>query len=768
MKRFIKRLSITLVLLFVSVWLIIFFLPKPPLLSDISFSRAVYDSHHRLLRLTLSKDDKYRLFTPLSEISPQLVSATLLEEDQYYHWHYGVNPLALVKAMWQTYIAKTRRIGASTISMQVARMRFHIQSKHSLGKIWQIIRAFQLEMYYSKDQIIEAYLNLAPYGNNIEGVGAASLIYFGKPVKEVNLPQALTLSVIPQNPLQRTPSQKELKEIRNKLFNRWLAKHPEDKSKEYIVQLPLQLQTRQTLPFLAPHFVNSVLRDAPQEQQHIVTTLDLRLQKIVEYITQQYLVRKRNIGATNAAVLLIDTRDMGVKAWLGSANFFNLSIHGQINGVEAKRSPGSTLKPFIYGLALDQGIIHPNTVLKDVPHSFGHYNPENFDYDFMGPIKAKDALVLSRNIPAIDLAAQLSKPNLYELLQKAHIKNLKPESYYGLALVLGGMELSMQDLASLYSMLVNEGVWHPLRMQQNSPLAKGDRLLSPEASFLVLDMLQHTPRTEFKYAITNRQTPIAWKTGTSSGYRDAWTIGAFGPYVLAVWMGNFNNVGNHSFVGKNLAAPLFFELINGIHNEVGLPVSSKQITKLNLTHVPVCKVSGMLPSRYCHDTELTWFIPGKSPIKVDTVHREIPIDKKTGLRACQFANDTRFEIYEFWSSDLLAIFKSAGMQRRTPPPFNPDCFFTKEIGFSPHIISPRSNLSYVLSPHHTDKLIVPFKAVVDADVSFVHWFLNDVYLGKVARDQAFLWYAKAGKFVVRAVDDHGRSDSKDVVIKINY
>jgi len=402
-----KYLSIIVVALFVSVYSLLFFLPKPPLLQDIPFSTAVYDSQHQLLRLTLSQDEKYRLFTPLSQVSQQLVEATLLQEDQYYRWHYGVNPMSLVKALWQTYVVHSRRIGASTISMQVARLRLGMTSKTFAGKCWQIIRAIQLEMHYSKNEILEAYLNLAPYGRNIEGVGAASLIYFNTTSKRLTLPQALSLSVIPQNPIKRNPHHQDLKQSRDHLFQRWLQQHPQDANKMSLFRLPLAMRDIGDLPFRAPHFVNWVLKKEikTSDQKEIYTTLDSGLQLMIERITHRYLARKRTLGVYNATVLLIDTKSMAVKASMGSANFFNPTIGGQINGVEIKRSPGSTLKPFIYGLALDQGLIHPNTVLKDVPHRFNGYNPENFDYDFMGPIKAKDALVLSRNIPAIFLSS---------------------------------------------------------------------------------------------------------------------------------------------------------------------------------------------------------------------------------------------------------------------------------------------------------------------------------------------------------------------------
>lgn len=768
MKKIIKFVSIVLVSLFVSGYLILFFSPKPLLLEKMSFSKAVYDDQHQLLRLTLSKDEKYRLFTPLPQISKQLIAATLLQEDQYFYWHYGINPLSLFKAIWQTYAVKSRRVGASTITMQLARIRYGINSKNISGKLWQIIRTMQIEMHYSKDQILEAYLNLAPYGGNIEGVGAASLIYFNNPANKLTLPEALTLSIIPQNPSKRTPDNGNLKKIRDSLFTRWLVSHPEDSNKQMMFGLPLVMQNIRNLPFHAPHLVNMVLKDSSLHAQNIETTLDYRTQLIIDHITRHYLARKKGVGVYNASVLLVDTRDMGVKGLLGSADFFNKSIGGQINGVETKRSPGSTLKPFIYGLALDQGLIHPNTVLKDVPHSFNGYNPENFDYDFMGPIKAKDALVLSRNIPAIELSSQLTNPNLHQLLEQAQVSHLRSESYYGLSLNLGSVELTMRELVGLYAMLANEGVWYPISLFEGEVKKNnGRRLLSTEASFLVLDMLKNTPRQDLSYK-SSAQFPVSWKTGTSSGYRDAWTIGTFGPYVLAVWIGNFDNKANPAFVGKDIAAPLFFELVDAIKQERGPLISiEKRPELMHLERVKVCKASGMLPTRYCLDTEWTWFIPGKSPIKTDTIFREVAINDKTGLRTCHIDESTRFEIFEFWPSDLLKIFKRAGIQRHTPPFFEPDCALTGNAGITPQITSPQTGISYIVRANSQRNDKIPFSAVTDAGIAHLYWFINETFIAETKPDKPFLWQAKPGTFVVRVVDDHGLSDARDITIQMD-
>lgn len=764
MKKIIKYIIIILVALFVSGYLLLFFSPMPELLDRTSFSRAVYDEHHHLLRLTLSKDDKYRLFTPLAKMSNQLIEATLLQEDQFFHWHFGLNPWAMTKAMWQTYAVQSRRVGASTITMQVARLRYGINSKKVSGKLLQIIRALQIEIHYTKDEILEAYLNLAPYGGNIEGVGAASLIYFNNPADKLTLPEALTLSIIPQNPGKRTPDNADLKKIRDHLYTRWLVKHPEDANKKATFSLPLVMQNSHNLPFYAPHFVNMVLNDSSLHQQDIVTNLDSRMQLIINRITRNYLERKKSLGVYNAAVLLIDTRDMGVKSLVGSADFFNKNISGQINGVETKRSPGSALKPFIYGLALDQGLIHPNTVLKDVPRSFNGYNPENFDYDFMGPIKAKDALVLSRNIPAIDLSSQLTNPTLHQLLEQAQVSHLRSETYYGLSLNLGGVELTMRELVSLYAMLANDGVWYPVRLYQNEPKAKGVRLLSPEASFLVLDMLNNTPGNNLSTQGGGR-FPVSWKTGTSSGYRDAWSVGVFGPYVLAVWIGNFDNKANPAFVGKDIAAPLFFELIDAIRHERGPILALEQHPELmNLQKVEVCKASGMLPTRYCTDTEWTWFIPGKSPIKTDTIFREVAINNRTGLRTCHIDDHTRFEVFEFWPSDLLRIFRKAGIQRHTPPFFEADCTLSGNAGLNPQIISPQAGISYIVHANSTSNDKIPLSVVTDAGIEYVYWFINETFIAKTRSDQAFLWHAKPGRYVIRVVDEHGLSDARDIHI----
>ncbi|RYZ67112.1 MAG: penicillin-binding protein 1C, partial [Proteobacteria bacterium] len=429
--------------------------------------------------------------------------AVLLHEDRHFYLHPGVNPWSLAKAGAATYLGGGRRLGGSTITMQLARMTSTRGSKTLVGKAYQIGKALYLEALYSKNEILEAYLNFLPYGSNIEGIGSASQIYFRKKAKAMTLPEILTLAVIPQNPnVRRAGSDSFLSESRSRLAKAWLARHPEDKTALTSLDVPLNVRSLKELPFKAPHFVERVLNlsQGPEYTRvsRLETSLDLAIQSLVEAKVEAYVKARSSIGIQNATAMVVDTRTMEVVAHVGSANYFDSSIAGQVNGALAQRSPGSTLKPFVYGLAIDQGLIHPLTLLKDTPMSFGGFDPENFDKRFSGPQNATEALISSRNVPAVFLTSQLEKPTLYQFLKASGATLLHEPKYYGLALSLGGAELSMEEIIRLYAMLANRGELRQLKWTHGISVtdkkARSKRLLSPEASFLVLDMLRQNPR----------------------------------------------------------------------------------------------------------------------------------------------------------------------------------------------------------------------------------------------------------------------------------
>jgi len=815
-------------------------IPHAPLRGRLPLSAAVLARDGSLLRLTLAADGQYRRWTPLEEISPLLVEATLLYEDRHFYRHIGVNPIALVRAARATYAGGTRRIGGSTLTMQLARRLWSISSRTPSGKLLQIVRALQLEAQYSKHDILEAYLNLAPYGGNVEGAGAASAIYFDKRPGALTLPEALTLAVIPQSPTRRAAGNRaadaapsasapngdgSLDRARQALLATWRREAsprqpaPAPGSGSGSIDWPRVGAggAAPALPFLAPHFVDHVLALADAQSSRgaeataksaatasaatLTTTLDLPLQRLCERHLRAYVARQRARGIRNAAALLVDSRTMAVRALVGSADFFDDAIAGQVDGALAPRSPGSTLKPFVYALGLDQGVIHPATMLRDVPTAFAAYSPENFDGRFAGPLSAKDALIRSRNVPALSVAARISRPNLYDLLKTSGVALPFPESHYGLGLAIGTGEVTMEDLARLYGALANGGLARDLVWRSEEELARtqapharhatpaglsgapgdaGVRLVSEEAAFLVLDMLLDNPAPGARHptAASARPIPVAWKTGTSWGFRDAWAVGVFGSYVLAVWVGDFSGVGNPVFVGAEAAAPLFFQIVDAVATRDPTAASFAHAPPSGVRRVEVCALSGGLPTGHCPHRRRSWFIPGRSPIEPCAIHRELALDT-AGRRTCPAGPPTvRHEVFEVWPSDLTHQFTAAGLPRRTLPPPAPGCADAEgSTGDAPRITSPLAGVTYQLRGSRTappadgeDGVDQPLalQAVTGGDAAEVFWFADQAFIGKATRGQTLFWRPPgAGRFTVRVVDDLGRADVRQVAAEVS-
>lgn len=776
--RFILKTGLILVLSFA---LVIALVPKPHLLDETSFSPCYVDRNGKLLRLGLAEDDRYRVYVPLEKISPQLIEMTLRHEDRYFHAHTGFNPFALLRAAWSDARGQGQRLGASTITMQLARLHYHLNTRTLTGKVCQILAAIHLEAHCSKHDILEAYLNLAPYGRNIEGAGAASLIYFGKEPADLSSVEAMTLAVIPQSPARRSPGTPAhdlaLKKAREVLLAQWLESHPEDDRLRGVLAMPLQVKLPRELPFRAPHLVEEMMRRDTAPRAETSLTLDLDLQDLLERQVTQYLAGREKEGFKNACALLIDYQTMDVRAAVGSANFQRKDIDGQVDGLRAQRSPGSALKPLIYALALDEGLIHPNSLLKDAPASFDGYDPENFDHQFAGPITATTALIQSRNVPAVDLEARLDRQrNLYTLLRDAGIRRLQPEPHYGLTIALGSAEVSPEEIGTLYALLANRGVLRPLRKSLDDPLEPGARLLSPEASFLTLDMLKDAVRPDAVNVplLTREARPVAWKTGTSFSFRDAWCVGVFDHYVLIVWVGNFDGAVNPQFVGRTAAAPLLFSMIDALRARE-LPPKETCFTRtpdLNIRQVDLCAVSGMVASPHCPHVVKGWFIPGKSPIAACDVHRRIWVENSTGLRLWGEPADSttaHAEVCEFWPSDLAKLFQAAGVPRVAPPGFVEQAHAGSitsgtDATKGPRIVSPKQGLTYHVRVGTETDEVMNLEATAESSRGQLHWFIDAAYLGVSEPSAALLWKMQPGRHVIRAVDDLGRADSRQVTV----
>jgi penicillin-binding protein 1C len=393
------------------------------------------------------------------------------------------------------------------------------------------------------------------------------------------------------------------------------------------------------------------------------------------------------------------------------------------------------------------------------------YSPENFDGRFVGPVSAHDALIASRNVPAVSLSSHLAQPNLYQFLKSAGVSKMASERHYGLALALGGGEISMEELASLYAMLANGGSFAPLRHLAAEPAAKPLQLLSPEAAFMVRSMLADNPRPD---GATGGQS-VAWKTGTSWGFRDAWSAGIFGRHVLVVWVGNFDGSSNAALVGAQIAAPLFFRIVDALREHQPREADRLLYPPAGVLQVQVCAASGDLPNADCPRRAPAWFIPGKSPIRVSTVHRRVAVDTRTGEHACEGtpARYIRSEVFEYWPSDLQRLFAQAGMPRRRPPADQCTGGDTQMASQPPAILSPLSGATYQLRNDGGDRGDVFLNASAGSEVQSLYWFADGAFLGASRPSEVLAWKpGRSGELDVSVVDDHGSTATRRVRVAI--
>lgn len=744
--------------------------PCPPPLEGVPFSACILDRDGRLLRVGLASDGRYRLHTSLEMLPGEAVEAVLQYEDRYFWYHPGVNPFSLVRA-GLSMLAGGRTLGGSTLTMQVVRLKYNLRTGSITDKLRQMALALRLEWHYDKKDILEAYFTLAPYGGNVEGLAAASRVYFHKDPRELSLTEILSLVPVPQNPVRRRPSSQ------NPHFLAAAARLQEEYARlnNLHVRMPLaktslRVYTARDLPLKAMHLTSELLQG--ELSGEIRTTLDLSLQELLETRLSSFATRLIPFGGCNAAALLVHWPSRHILALAGSSSFFDETIAGQVDITSARRSPGSTLKPFIYALALEQGLIHSKTLLLDLPRDFAGYEPENFDGGFQGPLPADTALRLSRNVPAISLAARLAPPRLFGFLQRAGVDFAFPEDHYGLSLVLGGAEVTARELATLYAMLADGGIFKPLVLLAGPANSAGDdtarRLLSPEAAFVVTDMLGNDNPDNRVRARKGNILPLRLKTGTSNGLRDAWTCGIFGPYVLVVWVGNADNSANPLFVGARTALPLFRELaraiaawedIRDLHEVPG--------SNLRLGRIPVCSATGDINTDLCPEAQSqteAWFIPGISPVRETGILRKVRINSRTGLLSCPEDGEASHEILaEFWPSELKRMYARAGIQKPDPPAYGPLCGKAAPRGLAPRILLPKEGVRFHVRGNEPFCSLV-LLAHAEAGVTRLFWFCDTDLAGVTAPGEELLLRVPPGEHTLRVVDEAGRSTTRKLSI----
>lgn len=710
----------------------------------------------------LSPDDKYRIAADLKAVDPAYLSALLRFEDKRYYVHPGVDPIAVLRSIRVNLAAGQVVTGASTITMQLVRI-LEPRPRTLLSKSVEALRAVQLELRLPKDEILAAYLTFLPFGKNVEGLEAASFAYFGHSARDLAPEEIATLLAVPQSPTRRYPSEENaaaLREARDEIAA-WLAERGvfggEVLAQVRAVSVPRELRP---LPRDAPHaawWLRS-LRPGPE----IGTTLDRGVQHLVDRRLAAARAELEPLGIHNGAVVVVDHETAEVLALAGSFDFWDEEHGGQIAGFAAARSPGSALKPFIYALALDRGLVLPEHLLVDVPTSYGPYAPSNYDGEFAGLVRAEDALSESLNVPFVRLLGQVGVERFAATLRRLGATSLRDDpGFYGLSAAIGAMEVTPLELAGFYTALAEDGGFRELRvLPGKTPPAV--EVLSPGATYLTRRALLRRDRPDFpaRRRFSGAPARVHWKTGTSYGHRDAWAAGSGPRHTAVVWLGNFDMAPSVDLVGADAAGPILFDLLEALADRSGPPAVTTR--PHDLKRIMVCAYSGFLPTAACPERREAWALRQRVPTRKCPYHLQADVDLETGLRlnpSCRGGRRYETRSFVVWPADVRRYLVAHHRVLTPPPSLLPGCE-ASEGGLAPRIVSPPPDQILVLLPGlAASDQEVPLRAEADVP-GRLSWFVDGEFLGTVEGDEELWWTPRPGHHQFLVMDEAGRASRR--------
>ncbi|NCE90539.1 penicillin-binding protein 1C [Pseudomonas sp. L13] len=702
-----------------------------------------------------------------SDVSPYYLDALLTYEDRWFYQHPGVNPLALVRATWQNLSGARVVSGGSTLSMQVARLLDpHSRTFH--GKLRQLWRTAQLEWHLSKDEILNLYLNRAPFGGTLQGVAAASWAYLGKSPSQLTHAEAALLAVLPQAPSRLRPDRhpQRAQEARDKVLRR-LAEFqvwPQSAVDEALEE-PLLLAPRLE-PSLAPLLARRLNR--PDSPPLIRTTLDATLQRRLEDLLLGW--RARLPEHTSAAILVVEEESMAVRAYLGSVDINDTKRFGHVDMISALRSPGSTLKPFLYGMALDDGLIHSESLLQDVPRRYGDYRPGNFSMGFTGAVPASTALSSSLNLPAVQLLEAYGPKRFAAQMRIGGMPLALPAlAEPNLALILGGAGSRLEDLVSGYSALARDGKSATLRLQPDDTLRERP-LLSPGAAWIVRRILSGQARPDRDPRAELVQRPVlAWKTGTSYGFRDAWAIGVGPRYLIGVWIGRPDGTPVPGQFGLASAAPLMLQVHDVLTNrdsQRGISAPVKPVPA-NIGVAAICWPLGQPMSRSdpnCRRQRFAWTLDNTTPPTLQALDQPLSVGlmesiwvNAKGLRVDARCPGATPQNIALWPAPLEPWLPRIERREARIPAADPDC--------SPPALAASSPLS-IVGVREGDQLRLPAASqqALRLKISALGgsgrrwWFLNGAPLGDSAnQDSINASFERLGRYQLSVLDEAGQT-----------
>lgn len=740
----------------------------PPLPKGRDTSTLVVAADGTPLRAFADGDGVWRYPATAQTVSPLYLQALLNYEDRWFWRHPGVNPWALLRAGGQWLRGGRIVSGGSTLTMQVARI-LDPHTRTPWGKAKQLLRALQLEAHLSKQQILQLYLERAPFGGTIQGVEAASWAYLGKPASQLSQAEAALLAVLPQSPSRLRPDRhpEAARTARDKVLRRmaelgvWTPAQVQDAAIEPVVARSLKSP-------LSAALLAQRLHQRDPHAARIVTSIDAGLQRTVEERLQAYFSGLPE--RTSAALLVVDNRSLQARAYVGSVAFGDRQRLGHVDMVQAWRSPGSTLKPFLYGLALEDGLIHSESLLIDAPQSFGGYRPGNFDAAFNGPVSAAEALRLSLNVPAVDLLDRVGAARFSARLANAGIELRYPRGGKpNLALILGGTGARLEDLVGAFAAFNREGVAGRVRYADADPLVER-RILSPGASWIVREMLEAHPRPGYgagTFDLGSRPR-VAWKTGTSYGYRDAWAIGSTRRYTVGVWVGRPDGTPLPGQYGAVTALPLMFEVIDSLPRDRGDAAATA--APATVAETEICWPLGLPPDPQdpglCQRKRKAWTLDGAVPptlperdARLWNPGREyFQVDAHSGLRLsaeCTRAHVARSAQIARWPALASPWLSAQTRGQSTLPPLAPDCVADGRDASSELRIEGVNDLATIArAPGSSHGVRLQLRAL--GTETPVQWLLDGKWIAQTRAGQSFQHdYDQPGEHVITALAESG-------------
>lgn len=760
--NFFKRLSVTqkVILCILAFWMTGYIFCLPRHLFHVPYSTVVTDRNEELLGARIASDGQWR-FPPRNTTPEKIKECLITFEDKHFYHHWGVNPFAIGRAFYQN--VKNKRIvsGGSTLTMQTIRLARN-ESRTFREKLIEMIWATRLEFRASKEEILSMYISHAPFGGNVVGLDAAAWRYFGHSADDLSWAESAMLAVLPNAPamIHLSKGRKTLLDKRNRLLKQLLEKKTIDSSTyELAISEPLPDEPH-ALPHIAPYLVSRFYQERNGEYSR--STINKGIQTQVEDLAERWSNEFGRNDIRNLAILVIDIPSNQVVAYCGNVHFDRKQGGNQVDVIQAPRSTGSILKPFLYYAMLQEGSLLPDMLLPDVPVNINGFTPQNFSMQFEGAVPASEALARSLNIPAVTMLQRYGVPKFHSFLQQIGLKTInRSSSHYGLSLILGGAEATLWDVTNAYAMMGRSLLQLPQRscslLLPTSRITESTDPFQPGAVWQTFDALKEVNRPEeidWK-SIPSMQT-IAWKTGTSYGFRDAWAVGVTPRYAVGVWVGNATGEGKPGLVGAQTAGPVLFDIFNL------LPSSSWFTRPAGIfVEAEVCRKSGHLKGRFCDETDTLLVLPAGLRTEACPYHHLVTLSADESQRIYENCANTEPTLRKSWFT-LPPVwewyYKQHHPEYKPLPPFKAGC---GEDTFQPmQFIYPPMNARIKL-PKQLDgsKGFLTVELAHSNPNATIFWHLDETYQAQTQDFHKISLQPAAGKHSLTAVDGEGNTIS---------